>query len=558
MENQTTTINQEYDAKDTVWYGRHKKIEYYDPDTKKYMIFAGKGASRIWKDLDYSDLMDHKLADEGRLMRLIRSVDADNIITIKDKHTHQRRAASSIQDLMDITDCKKRSWTDFKGKLDRADIMAYGEITLADETHKRFYINPIYTMGDRKITLTIYKLFQESLDRVLPNKAKENLQRHWEEEFGGDNTTTDQLPEPINVLDNDSIYIPEDPSMDIFARTVLAGKDLKCYDADNWGMAHNPKSNENVFFLVQESDTGKRTQNDITAYRNIAIDIDFGKDSDGEYIKDGDAIDERKMVVWNELRRVLPTPTAVVDSRNGFHMYWSIQKTEIREEWDCLATYVKDVLAGIIDPTVTCDSARVLRMPGSIHRKEGLMAYDVELLETNDIIYDTAELTSAFAAAVDGIAAAKESILAQIPDMITKKPKKAAIAGRNDVVPEDVSARIEAIRNLSMDTFEVAEPTEMEYQQNSEYLRHLDLAEFLQLPVGISVECVLHQNKPGHKSATIYAPDDRADNWRYICHCQSKPLDIVGVVMALADCTAGEAYRYLNGVYGITVVRISA
>ena len=83
MENQTTTINQEYDAKDTVWYGRHKQIEYYDPDTKKYMIFAGKGASRVWRDLDYSDLMDHKLADEGRLMRLIRSVDADNIITIK-------------------------------------------------------------------------------------------------------------------------------------------------------------------------------------------------------------------------------------------------------------------------------------------------------------------------------------------------------------------------------------------------------------------------------------------------------------------------------------------
>lgn len=509
MENQTTTINQEYDAKDTVWYGRHKKIEYYDPDTKKYMIFAGKGASRIWKDLDYSDLMDHKLADEGRLMRLIRSVDADNIITIKDKHTHQRRAASSIQDLMDITDCKKRSWTDFKGKLDRADIMAYGEITLAGEVHKRYYINPIYTMGDRKITLTIYKLFQESLDRVLPNKAKENLQRHWEEEFGGNNTIN-QLAEPVNALDDDT-YIPEAPSYDVFGRTVLAGKEPQCYDSDNWGMAHEPQNGENVFFLVQESKNGRRKAEDIVAYRNVAIDIDFGKDSNGEYIKDIDIIDDRKMIVWQQLRPVLPTPTAVVESRNGFHLYWSIERTESKVEWECLAAYIKSVLAGIIDPTVTTDSARVLRMPGSVHHKEGLMAFDVSLTETNDIIYDTVDLTSAFEAAENGVAAAKKIILAQIPDMATKASVSGATKAstfastERFVAPEDVSARIEAIRNLSMDTFEAAaEPIEMDYEQNNDYLRHADMSGFLQLPAGGSIRCILHQNKPGHKSATIY------------------------------------------------------
>ncbi|MCH3958975.1 MAG: hypothetical protein LKE51_05685 [Selenomonas sp.] len=249
------------------------------------------------------------------------------------------------------------------------------------------------------------------------------------------------------------------------------------------------------------------------------------------------------MVVWQQLRRVLPTPTAVVDSRNGFYIYWSIQRTEIREEWDCLATFVKDTLSGIIDPTVTCDSAR-----GSVHHKEGLLAYDVELGETNDIVYDTADLTSAFAAAEKGIAIAKESILAQIPDTKVKKSKLTIISA------EDVSARIEAIRHLSVGTFAVPEtPTKVAYSKHNDYLRHQDMAEFLQLPVGVATECVLHQNKPGHKSATIYAPDNRADNWRYICHCQDKPLDIIGMVMALADCTAAEVYRYLDCIYGVSI-----
>ncbi len=80
----------------------------------------------------------------------------------------------------------------------------------------------------------------------------------------------------------------------------------------------------------------------------------------------------------------LPRPT-VVNSGYGLHVYWTLDKSCTREEWlpvagSLKAACLQDGLA--IDPSVTSDAARILRVPDTRNFKDSIPKQVKVLLET--------------------------------------------------------------------------------------------------------------------------------------------------------------------------------
>lgn len=96
--------------------------------------------------------------------------------------------------------------------------------------------------------------------------------------------------------------------------------------------------------------------------RSLFLDIDCGADK--PYATQHDAVVALRSFYS---KYELPRPT-VVNSGYGLHVYWTLTKPCTREEWLPIAQGLKDTCLreGLqIDPSVTSDAARILRVPGT-------------------------------------------------------------------------------------------------------------------------------------------------------------------------------------------------
>ncbi|WP_374246845.1 hypothetical protein [Zoogloea sp.] len=69
----------------------------------------------------------------------------------------------------------------------------------------------------------------------------------------------------------------------------------------------------------------------------------------------------------------LPSPTWIVDSGNGLHVYWALEEAITRGPWEATTRRLKLLcqnLNFLADPSRTTDAASVLRLPGTTNRKD--------------------------------------------------------------------------------------------------------------------------------------------------------------------------------------------
>lgn len=92
-----------------------------------------------------------------------------------------------------------------------------------------------------------------------------------------------------------------------------------------------------------------------------------------------------------------PAPSIYVDSGNGIHAYWCLDRDMPVVEWKPLAEALKARCIGAdfrIDPTVTADPARILRVPGTLNHK-GETPIPCRVLKDTGTSYDPAVLLRA-------------------------------------------------------------------------------------------------------------------------------------------------------------------
>jgi hypothetical protein len=126
------------------------------------------------------------------------------------------------------------------------------------------------------------------------------------------------------------------------------------------------KARHHNAFFATGAFRGKRTQGDCTTKRCWYVDIDCkpGKEYDSKALA--------AQALKEALIAGLPRPSIVVDSGNGYHLYWAIKDEVSKGTWEDWSHAIENACAvtGLkIDPTSTKDAARILRAPETLNQK---------------------------------------------------------------------------------------------------------------------------------------------------------------------------------------------
>lgn len=141
-------------------------------------------------------------------------------------------------------------------------------------------------------------------------------------------------------------------------------------------IAKSVKQGNNTYFgLASFKDNSSRKQDNVDELKSFYIDLDCGDTDKFEskvgYLTKEDAFDALTTFVATT---GLPQPT-LVDSGGGWHAYWILDTAISKEKWQPIATRFKTLCQRsnlYIDPAVTDDSARVLRVPSTMNVSRGV------------------------------------------------------------------------------------------------------------------------------------------------------------------------------------------
>lgn len=283
----------------------------------------------------------------------------------------------------------------------------------------------------------------------------------------------------------------------------------------------------------------QRSEHDLTAFNSFYFDVDFK--ADGKSIEDESILRERKREFLISLKKMSVKPSAVVKSRNGYHLYYAIAEQDRHMalyEWQeieySIHKYIQENITPYIDPVVK-DASRVLRIPGTIHHKPGTKPYLVKLLYITDRRYTAEEL---------------------LPIMSTTvyEPKKIEDSRPRVSTPKEMNQTIEAIRNLNVDFFDLPKyDVELSITDAKNMIKQLDMIEFLGLHVkpGQCFSSVLRPDN--HPSCAIYLNETTNEYW-YRDFSEKKDRDIINIVQEIAGVDFMKALCFVCHVYGIRTI----
>lgn len=130
---------------------------------------------------------------------------------------------------------------------------------------------------------------------------------------------------------------------------------------------------KNVFHACSTYTTsGKRTADNVSLVKSFWLDVDCGKtkaDAGQGYLTQKEAAD----AVHEFCSKAgLPSPGFLINSGNGLHVYWVMDKSIGAKLWKDIASKLKEltkVLGLIADPARTSDMASLMRTPGTMNLK---------------------------------------------------------------------------------------------------------------------------------------------------------------------------------------------
>ena len=126
------------------------------------------------------------------------------------------------------------------------------------------------------------------------------------------------------------------------------------------------KEHHNTFIAMGTFETQKREAARTKFIKSFYLDLDVGENK--EYASQKEAL----LALGDFIEKTqLPMP-AIVNSGNGIHVYWFLKHQITGEEWKPLAERLKKFCMSMglkIDPSVTADSARILRCPDTNNYK---------------------------------------------------------------------------------------------------------------------------------------------------------------------------------------------
>ncbi|WP_136479293.1 CHC2 zinc finger domain-containing protein [Acetivibrio thermocellus] len=321
----------------------------------------------------------------------------------------------------------------------------------------------------------------------------------------------------------------------------------------------------NIYFTVNSGGTKKEQINKINAF---FIDCDCGRDNNGNYF-DLNTVKEYKEKVLQRVQEFGLAPSFIVDTRNGYHVYWLVNNAnveEFQEVQNKLIHYFNS------DERVYTPE-RIMRVPNYFWTKTGYNKYMCKIIQANNVRYDIQDIINA---------------LPGLPEENGEKRVHNNRYNYNNIYYcvrknplEDINYNILAIKNLDVKMMRKFVNTNIEsyrgfladyktkvyntlvYQsaknlyiaqnRNEVYkiIDSIDLADFLGIENPNSFKCIIHDDH--NPSANIYKTDDGTDIYK--CFGCGFTGGIIKIVEKIADCSKIDAINFIKSVYNIELIQ---
>ncbi len=329
----------------------------------------------------------------------------------------------------------------------------------------------------------------------------------------------------------------------------------------------------NIYFTVNSGGTKKEQINKINAF---FIDCDCGKDNNGNYF-DLDIVKQYKQRVLQRVQDFGLVPSFVIDSRNGYHVYWLINNAKVEQFEE-----VQKKLIHYFNSDERVFTAQfIMRLPGYYWTKDVQNKYLCTVYQYNDVRYNADEFITHLNSKVPDYIPETKNISTKITtskqfsidktnehiDAIRRldvaKMKELLCKKIDEKVPSNADiSRVRGMReksdynnkdNIYLTYCSHFYPTPFKASNKAD-LKHfiytkICINDFLGVPEGM-FNCVLHNDS--NPSAHILVLEDGTR--LYKCFGCGFVGTITTLVEAIARCNKVEAVEFIQNVYDIELV----
>lgn len=197
----------------------------------------------------------------------------------------------------------------------------------------------------------------------------------------------------------DSLIKSVVPSVGYFCLTTIQNKAVRSEFFDDRdelvkaGLAASRAGKNAYYAMASFKDTSARVQDNVNFIKAFWLDVDCkNKDPEKDYANKDEGITAIQAFCK---KHAFPRPT-IVDSGNGWHVYWALTEAIHKDDWQPIAEKLKSLclLDGLrIDPACTADSARILRIPNTLNYRFDTPSEVKVMLESPEVELSLFSLT---------------------------------------------------------------------------------------------------------------------------------------------------------------------
>jgi len=316
---------------------------------------------------------------------------------------------------------------------------------------------------------------------------------------------------------------------------------------------------ENIYYVVNDfviynNNYENRKKEALQTAKCFYCDIDF-KNENNQHLND-EELQQKKSVVYKRLINLTLKPSAIVESRNGFHIYYilneksyintvysSYQAKKLLFESDLnrwqdvekqILNYMYVNVSDCVDFAVS-DVNRVLRVPLSIHHKTDSNKFVVKVRYLNRT-YSFEEIEKAFQ-----------------NDYDISKTKKCPLYTANTIT-KNMSDLSSVLEELDYHYFDYVEKLDVEMSMNDfvEFVKQYDIRKVFDIDTELEKAFCSVFREDKNASCTIYMYENKYyykdfSEENYYCN-------IIDLVMKYAKVDFKEAVYFLAKIFNVTIV----
>ncbi|KGK81783.1 hypothetical protein DP73_21175 [Desulfosporosinus sp. HMP52] len=312
------------------------------------------------------------------------------------------------------------------------------------------------------------------------------------------------------------------------------------------------EQNREIYYVIN---TGGYKNDEITKINAVFVDLDCGRDENGDYYP-LDIVSDYKKDRLSKLSSFIYKPTFIVNTRNGFQAIWALQDDATIEQFNrCESRLIKFFAA---DERVK-KLAQLLRAPGFTWCKDINNKYFCDIEAFNDVRYNIQDILERLSEYVETPAVRQSGIARPDRQTYMNTTNNVDLIRSRDIEGLQRALDIGDKRgmiNISNKPNSIFPPFTQVIVPNRkelyDYIFKMNLVDFLGLS-SPNHQCLFHDdNTP---SASIYNTESDG-HFLYTCHssnCDFNTGNIIKCVERIQSCNKPQAINFLKKVYGLEI-----